>query len=55
MYVINDECVACGTCVEECPEDAITESGDVFVIDQEKCVECGACVEVCPTDAIEEK
>jgi len=55
MYVINDECVACGTCAEECPEDAITESGDVYVIDQEKCVECGACVEVCPTEAIDEK
>ncbi|MCK5540131.1 MAG: 4Fe-4S binding protein [Deltaproteobacteria bacterium] len=55
MYVINDECVACGTCAEECPEDAISESGDVYVIDQEKCIECGACVDVCPTDAIDEK
>ncbi|MEA3332506.1 MAG: 4Fe-4S binding protein [Pseudomonadota bacterium] len=55
MYVITDECVACGTCAEECPEDAISESGDVYVIDQDKCIECGACVDVCPTDAIEEK
>ncbi len=55
MYVINDECVACGTCAEECPEDAIKEAGDVYVIDQDKCVECGACVEVCPTEAIDEK
>jgi NAD-dependent dihydropyrimidine dehydrogenase PreA subunit len=55
MYVINDECVACGTCAEECPEDAISEAGDVYEIDQDKCVECGSCVEVCPTEAIDEK
>jgi len=55
MYVITDECVACGTCAEECPEDAISEAGDVYEIDQDKCVECGSCVDVCPTEAIEEK
>ncbi len=55
MYVITDECVACGSCVEECPEDAISEAGDKYEIDQDKCVECGSCVEVCPSDAIVEK
>ncbi|MCK4378984.1 MAG: 4Fe-4S binding protein [Deltaproteobacteria bacterium] len=55
MYVITDECVSCGTCAEECPEDAISEGDDIYVIDPEKCVECGSCVEVCPSDAIVEK
>lgn len=50
---INDECVACGTCIEECPEEAITE-GDLYVIDANKCSDCGNCAEVCPTDAVEE-
>lgn len=51
-HKINDECVACGTCIEECPEEAITE-GDVYVIDAGKCSDCGSCLEVCPTDAID--
>jgi ferredoxin len=53
-YVITDECVACGTCAEECPVEAI-EEGEPYVINEEKCTECGSCVEVCPVEAIAEK
>ncbi len=53
-YVITDECVACGTCSEECPAEAI-EEGEPYVINEEKCTECGTCVEVCPVEAIVEK
>jgi ferredoxin len=53
-YVITDECVACGTCVEECPAEAI-EEGEPYVISEEKCTECGTCVESCPVEAIVEK
>ena len=53
-YVITDECVACGTCVEECPSEAI-EEGEPYVINEEKCNECGTCVEACPVEAIVEK
>ena len=28
-YVINDSCVACGTCIDECPVGAISE-GDIY-------------------------
>jgi len=54
VYVITEECVACGTCAEECPSEAI-EEGDIYVIDQDKCTECGTCFEVCPVEAIVEK
>lgn len=54
VYKITDECVACGTCISECPNDAISE-GDIYVIDQDTCVECGACVDACPTGAIIEE
>ena len=50
-YVINDDCVACGTCIDECPVDAITE-GDIYVIDPDICTDCGSCADVCPTEAI---
>lgn len=54
MYKITDECVACGTCADECPAEAIKE-GDIYVIDQELCTECGTCVDACPTEAIIEE
>jgi NAD-dependent dihydropyrimidine dehydrogenase PreA subunit len=50
-YVINDECTACGVCLDECPEEAISE-GDIYVIDPEKCTDCGSCADVCPVEAI---
>lgn len=52
-HTINDECIACGACESECPEGAISEGEDKYVIDPEKCTDCGSCVEVCPSDAIE--
>jgi ferredoxin len=52
-HVINEECISCGSCETECPENAISEGDDKFIIDPEKCSDCGACVEACPVDAIE--
>ncbi len=51
-YVINDSCIACGTCINECPVDAISE-GDIYTIDPDACIDCGTCAGVCPTGAIE--
>jgi NAD-dependent dihydropyrimidine dehydrogenase PreA subunit len=54
-YVISaDDCTACGSCIGECPVDAISE-GDVYTIDPETCIDCGACADVCPVDAISEE
>jgi ferredoxin len=46
-----DLCTACGSCIDECPVEAISE-GDVYVIDPDACTDCGACADVCPTEAI---
>ncbi len=51
-YVITDECIACGTCIDECPVEAISEGEDKYSIDPELCTDCGACADACPTDAI---
>lgn len=50
-YVISDACIACGTCIGECPVEAIKE-GDKYSIDPNACIDCGTCAGVCPTEAI---
>lgn len=52
-YKITDECVACGTCAEECPVGAISEGDGKYEIDADACLECGSCADACPTGAIE--
>lgn len=51
-YKITDDCVACGSCVDECPVEAISEGDPIYIIDAEKCTDCGACADACPSDAI---
>ena len=50
-YVISDDCIACGTCIDECPVGAISE-GDKYSINPDMCTECGTCADVCPSEAI---
>jgi ferredoxin len=56
-YKISDDCISCGACESECPNEAISEGDTTYVIDPTKCTECvGAyesskCAEVCPVDA----
>ena len=48
-----DECVGCGTCVDECPSEAISmDDKDIAVINADECTDCGMCVDACPTEAI---
>ncbi len=50
-YVIGNDCIACGTCIDECPVGAISE-GDIYSINADACTECGTCADVCPSGAI---
>lgn len=51
-HVINEECINCGACQEECPVEAVNPGDDIYQIDEELCIDCGACVAVCSVDAI---
>lgn len=59
MIYINNDCMACGMCLDYCKQDAIhthsTHGYGQCVIDQLKCKNCRACLKVdCPADAIRE-
>ena len=54
---ITPECINCGVCEPECPNDAISEGEETFQIDPSLCTECVGfhaseqCAEVCPVGA----
>ncbi len=47
---ISDACIKCGTCVRNCPVDAIDIEAKTF--DVEKCIGCWGCINRCPKHAI---
>jgi len=55
---ITAECINCGACEPDCPNEAISQGDPVYVIDWEKCTECVGhydnpkCLEVCPVDGV---
>jgi len=50
--VDNEKCTGCGTCVDECPSEAISMKDEKAVVDADTCVDCGVCVDTCPSEAI---
>ncbi|MBK7826097.1 YfhL family 4Fe-4S dicluster ferredoxin [Nannocystis sp.] len=53
---ITEECINCGACEPECPNEAISEGEDTYVINPSLCTECvgfhgyEACQAVCPVE-----
>ena len=54
-YKITDAGVKCGTCVDNCTVEAISEGDEMYCIDPDVCVSCGTCVDGCPVEAIVEE
>jgi len=52
---ITDDCSACGTCIDECAVEAISQGDTKYVIDADACIDCGSCAAVCPNGAIVEE
>jgi len=56
--IITDECINCDVCEPECPNEAISQGEEIYVIDPHKCTECVGhfdepqCRKVCPVDCI---
>ena len=53
---ITEDCINCGACEPECPNEAISEGQEIYVIDPKLCTECvgfhdyEACQAVCPVE-----
>jgi len=39
-YKITEECINCGACDPECPNEAIFAGDEIYEIDPDKCSEC---------------
>ncbi|HQV31140.1 MAG TPA: NADH-ubiquinone oxidoreductase-F iron-sulfur binding region domain-containing protein, partial [Calditrichia bacterium] len=53
-YRINERCIGCTKCAQECPVAAIPVSPYAqHQIDPDLCTKCDRCRQVCPVDAIE--
>jgi len=56
--LITDECINCDVCEPECPNEAIFQGEEIYVIEPKLCTECVGhfetqqCVDVCPVDCI---
>ncbi len=56
--MITDQCINCDVCEPECPNEAISQGAEIYVIDPARCTECVGhfatpqCREVCPVDCI---
>jgi NAD-dependent dihydropyrimidine dehydrogenase PreA subunit len=59
-YVITDNCIKDGLCVDACPVDCIHprtdetgfEAATQVYVDPAECIDCGACIPACTSDAI---
>ncbi len=55
---ITDECINCDVCEPECPNQAISQGEEYYVIDSNRCTECVGhfdqpqCQQVCPVECI---
>ena len=53
-YKITEDCISCGVCEPECPNQAISMGDTIFQIDPARCTECVGfhdspqCAAVCP-------
>lgn len=56
--IISDECINCDVCEPACPNTAISQGEDIYVINPDLCTQCVGhydepqCSEVCPVDCI---
>jgi pyruvate formate lyase activating enzyme len=53
IHWVESRCIGCKTCLDECPQEALSFSPDGVSINHEQCNVCGLCAEECPSTALE--
>jgi len=53
IHFWESRCIACGDCVEACPNEAIAFVEGLRVWQRDQCTRCGACGVVCPAEAVQ--
>jgi len=47
-----DLCTGCGTCIDRCQMEAMSQEDDISIVNRKRCIGCGNCIFVCPDSAI---
>ena len=56
--LITDSCINCDACLDECPNQSISQGDEYYEINHLRCTECVGhftepqCVKVCPANCI---
>ena len=56
-FKISEDCISCGACEADCPNNAIGEGDSIYKIDPDRCSECVGsfnkpqCADICPVGA----
>ena len=55
VHWLSARCIGCGTCLNVCPNDALSQTESGIKIDRRLCTGCYTCFSACPTLALEGK
>lgn len=53
IWVIHSKCIGCFSCIDACPQSALSSGEQGIEVDRSKCIGCYSCADVCPSKAIE--
>lgn len=52
LQYIASKCICCGTCMENCPQEAIQPMSHCITVNYDQCTNCGICTKTCCTEAL---
>ncbi len=53
IYAIEDDCIGCTKCAQDCPTEAIEfKPYEIHIVENELCIKCDICRQICPVNAV---